>query len=619
MTQTALLGQVPDGTGLTVRQAFNACDVALATMHEGVSPPAQTYPNMMWYDETNGHVRRRSADGTTWNILRWEKATRAPDVNDDVTWGYVTGSIVCDVANSKVYVCRSPADGAAEWVELGAGSGNSLTLATQPEAEAGVENTHYMTSLRTAQAITARVPDAAAGVKGRISLSGQISGTAAAPKVVGIRETSGPTDLGIGAVGDGQYLMRSGSAIVGGTPSGGGDVPASRSVATAGSLTGGGDLSSDRTLSLTNDSASPGNSKLYGTNGAGVKGWYDQPTGGGGSANVTLESWTIDEEIGSTVDTIVARGGNTRVTLPAAAGSPINAIAVYNDADAAIDLRAWDGISLINGNVYPEDGTAYSAHHVLSGASASASGNKMIVSFWCYLASTLPQAYVIFEQAVSSTDVVRIRTSGDNAASWTNKHLAVETTDAGISRVDRRYVMTPEELHHVAVALDLSVPVIKARIDGVLVTDIGGGTLLAGNIGGGGTGVCKVASAVPGTRRAWCGGIAGLQAWRGVYHDLAVDQNFAMHYDKGPTQTGFAINGVAPFVIYNSSGTTFANPGSIGGTWTDATPAGVTAIPNNETYAPLTERITGGDLIIPVGGARSLLRAAGRGRWRAAA
>src|SRR5205807_1719478 len=34
---------------------------------------------------------------------------------------------------------------------------------------------------------------------------------------------------------------------------------------------------------LQNDSASPGNNKLYGTDGSGVKGWYDQPAGGGAS------------------------------------------------------------------------------------------------------------------------------------------------------------------------------------------------------------------------------------------------------------------------------------------------------------------------------------------------
>lgn len=38
-------------------------------------------------------------------------------------------------------------------------------------------------------------------------------------------------------------------------------------------------------LKLDGDSAAPGNSKLYGTNGSGVKGWYDQPSGGGGGGD----------------------------------------------------------------------------------------------------------------------------------------------------------------------------------------------------------------------------------------------------------------------------------------------------------------------------------------------
>jgi hypothetical protein len=53
------------------------------------------------------------------------------------------------------------------------------------------------------------------------------------------------------------------------------------SIATQHSITGGGDLTATRTLNLVNDLASPGNSMLYGTDGAGVKGWYAQPSGGG--------------------------------------------------------------------------------------------------------------------------------------------------------------------------------------------------------------------------------------------------------------------------------------------------------------------------------------------------
>ena len=50
-------------------------------------------------------------------------------------------------------------------------------------------------------------------------------------------------------------------------------VSEAREIKTAGSLTGGGDLSEDRTLSLVNDQTSPGPSRHYATDGAGVKGW----------------------------------------------------------------------------------------------------------------------------------------------------------------------------------------------------------------------------------------------------------------------------------------------------------------------------------------------------------
>lgn len=52
-------------------------------------------------------------------------------------------------------------------------------------------------------------------------------------------------------------------------------VQTSRQVATAHSITGGGDLSADRTLSLVGDSASPGNSRYYGTDGSGTRGFHD--------------------------------------------------------------------------------------------------------------------------------------------------------------------------------------------------------------------------------------------------------------------------------------------------------------------------------------------------------
>lgn len=42
-------------------------------------------------------------------------------------------------------------------------------------------------------------------------------------------------------------------------------------------------------LALSGDSAAPGNTKLYGTNGAGAKGWYAQPAGSGISGTKTVD------------------------------------------------------------------------------------------------------------------------------------------------------------------------------------------------------------------------------------------------------------------------------------------------------------------------------------------
>lgn len=67
-------------------------------------------------------------------------------------------------------------------------------------------------------------------------------------------------------------------------------VPATISVTGVNSVSGGGDLTANRTLQLVNDAAAPGNSKYYGTNASGSKGFFDLPAGGGGSA--VADGWT---------------------------------------------------------------------------------------------------------------------------------------------------------------------------------------------------------------------------------------------------------------------------------------------------------------------------------------
>jgi hypothetical protein len=113
-------------------------------------------------------------------------------------------------------------------------------------------------------------------------------------------------------------------------------VPTTRLVSTTSSLTGGGDLSADRTLSLVNDSGTPGNSMLYGTNASGVKGWYAQPSGGGGGTSylTTFSSFTMPAvgntqsvTVGSTSDLVVNEtvtvtdGTNTASLLITAVGT----------------------------------------------------------------------------------------------------------------------------------------------------------------------------------------------------------------------------------------------------------------------------------------------------------
>lgn len=60
-----------------------------------------------------------------------------------------------------------------------------------------------------------------------------------------------------------------------------GKAPTSRTISTTHSLTGGGDLTANRTLSLVGDTASPGNSKYYGTDGSGTRGWHALPAASG--------------------------------------------------------------------------------------------------------------------------------------------------------------------------------------------------------------------------------------------------------------------------------------------------------------------------------------------------
>lgn len=82
-----------------------------------------------------------------------------------------------------------------------------------------------------------------------------------------------------------------------------------------GSINGGGDLSADRTLTLVGDSVSPGNNMLYGTNASGVKGWYVQPTGSGGTSSVAWTDLTGNITSSQFATALTDETGNGRVVF----------------------------------------------------------------------------------------------------------------------------------------------------------------------------------------------------------------------------------------------------------------------------------------------------------------
>lgn len=77
-------------------------------------------------------------------------------------------------------------------------------------------NEVQITSNGTVNGAGGTTPDADATTKGILKLTNDLGGTAALPKVVALTETSGPTQLTLGSVADGQYLKRSGTSIISG-------------------------------------------------------------------------------------------------------------------------------------------------------------------------------------------------------------------------------------------------------------------------------------------------------------------------------------------------------------------------------------------------------------------
>ena len=120
----------------------------------------------------------------------------------------------------------------------------------------------------------------------------------------------------------------------------------------------------DDTINLDGDSASPGNSKLYGTNGSGTKGWYDQPSAiADGTANqvygmnsgASAKEW---KTISGTANQVTVTHAANSITLatpqsiattsaPQFAGITAAYIKPSSNSTTAVQIRNASGTGLI--------------------------------------------------------------------------------------------------------------------------------------------------------------------------------------------------------------------------------------------------------------------------------
>ena len=112
-------------------------------------------------------------------------------------------------------------------------------------------------------------------------------------------------------------------------------------------------------VKLSGDASSPGNSKLYGTNGSGVKGWYDQPTSG-------AETYTAGEAISAGNLIYVSASGTV---MKADANDPAKAAVGF--APSSISNGA-SGTIIFNDGKLTTTGLTAGARYFLSNSATGA-------------------------------------------------------------------------------------------------------------------------------------------------------------------------------------------------------------------------------------------------------
>jgi hypothetical protein len=101
-------------------------------------------------------------------------------------------------------------------------------------------------------------------------------------------------------------------------------------------------LTSDASgIRLSGDAASPGNNKVYGTDGSGVKGWKSDPGGGGSLISVVAH---ISFGVSGGVVTVLAKSSNLTLTRTGAGDFAIAFSAALSSANYCVSYMTSSGL-----------------------------------------------------------------------------------------------------------------------------------------------------------------------------------------------------------------------------------------------------------------------------------
>jgi hypothetical protein len=265
------------------------------------------------------------------------------------------------------------------------------------------------------------------------------------PAALKARETGGPTVLTFASIADGEFVKRSGSTLIGGSPSGSGDVTAAASFGTDNRIirsdgTGKGVQASAATL---DDSGNISGATWHGTAVAAAYGGTGQTSYTTGDLLYASGAAALSKLAASTSGYVLTSNGAGAAPSWQAAASGSGATITHGTYAGAPGSPSDGDVHFVTGAPYylSRESSAWVARTRSHGVALSLPGlNSMAAASWTYVsgASGTP-SFVDYEQgltlSMSSTAAVGpnlhpyVVSMSPAWASWTSLTIALENTD----------------------------------------------------------------------------------------------------------------------------------------------------------------------------------------------